>query len=216
MKNMFRGPHARVARWAAGVTLAGFLAGGGVAFAAGGDGAGSGASLGASTGANVGASAGQSAASVSKAQLSALLTASRLPASRLAASRLTSSRLAASGRQATAGHPLIRTRRGRLRRLGGMYGSFTFHATSGDQTLAFERGTIQSVTGSNIVVRAADGTTMTWLLGNDTVVRDRGPSSTNHLSSGQAVFVGGPVSGAARDARLIAVRPAASTPAPAS
>jgi hypothetical protein len=94
----------------------------------------------------------------------------------------------------------------RLRGLGGMYGSFAIRTASGTETLAFERGTIGSVSGSNIVVRAADGTTMTWQLVSDTLVRDHGKSSTSQLSDGQLVFVGGPVSSGARDARLIVIR----------
>jgi hypothetical protein len=47
---------------------------------------------------------------------------------------------------------------------------------------------------------------MTWLLVSDTVVRDRGKSSTSKLSAGQLIFVGGPVASGARDARLVVVR----------
>jgi hypothetical protein len=179
MKNMFRGRPARAARWAAGVTLAGFLAGGGLALAAG-DGS-----------ANA---AGQSGTSTSNAQLNALLSAS---GSTTASTAATSAAATGNGR--------IRSLR-RLGGRGGMYGSFTFRTKSGDETLAFERGTIQSVSSSNIVVRAADGTTMTWRLVSDTVVRDRGKSSTSKLSAGQLIFVGGPVASGARDARLVVVR----------
>jgi hypothetical protein len=179
MKNMFRGRPARAARWAAGVTLAGFLAGGGLALAAG-DGS-----------ANA---AGQSGTSTSNAQLNALLSAS---GSTTASTAATSAAATGNGR--------IRSLR-RLGGRGGMYGSFTFRTKSGDETLTFERGTIQSVSSSNIVVRAADGTTMTWRLVSDTVVRDRGKSSTSKLSAGQLIFVGGPVASGARDARLVVVR----------
>jgi hypothetical protein len=147
--------------------------------------AGGGAALAASSGsANA---AGQSGAT--NAQLNALLTAS------------------GSTSANTPGADMRKVRSlGRLRGLGGMYGSFTLRTKSGDETLAFERGTIESISSSNIVVRAADGTTMTWLLVSDTVVRDHGKSSTSELSDGQLVFVGGPESSGARDARLIAVR----------
>jgi hypothetical protein len=180
MKNLFRGRHARAARWAAGVTLAGFLAGGGLALAAG-DGSAS--------------EVGQSGPSTSNAQLNALLSAS---------GSTTATSTAATG------HGRIRSLR-RLGGRGGMYGSFTFRTKSGDETLAFERGTIQSVSSSAIVVRAADGTTMTWQLVSDTVVRDRGlrdqdGASTGKLSAGQLIFVGGPVVSGARDARLVVVR----------
>ena len=54
---------------------------------------------------------------------------------------------------------------------------------------------IQSVSGSDIVVAPADGTTWTWDLVSNTVVREqrrrRPPASA--LSVGEQVFVGGPV-----------------------
>ena len=163
MENIFRGRPARAARWAAGITLAGFLAGGGIALASG------------SGSANA---AGQSG----DAQLNALMTASGT---------------ATAGTAAT-GKNRARSLR-RLRGLGGMYGSFTFRTKSGNETLGYERGTIESVSSSDIVVRAADGTTMTWLLVSDTVVRDHGTSSTSKLSAGQLIFVGGPTASGARD-----------------
>jgi hypothetical protein len=175
MENIFRGRPARAARWAAGITLAGFLAGGGIALASG------------SGSANA---AGQSG----NAQLNALMTASGTA----------TAGTAATGTAAT-GKNRVRSLR-RLRGLGGMYGSFTFRTKSGNETLGYERGTIESVSSSDIVVRAADGTTMTWLLVSDTVVRDHGTSSTSKLSAGQLIFVGGPTASGARDARLIVVR----------
>ena len=42
----------------------------------------------------------------------------------------------------------VRWALGRLRRLGGVDGEFTFHNKAGFHTLAFERGTIQSVTAA--------------------------------------------------------------------
>ena len=99
----------------------------------------------------------------------------------------------------------------RIRRIGGYYGSLTFRGG----TLVFERGTIQSVNRTDVVVRAPDGTTMTWLLVSNTVVRDHGKASTSVLSGGQLVFVGGRMANGARDARLIVVR-TANTPKPAA
>src|SRR5258708_16684341 len=81
----------------------------------------------------------------------------------------------------------------RLRRLGGLYGQFTYETKAGARTLAFERGTIASVGGGDVVVRATDGTTWTWVLTSTSVVRENGtkePEST--LAQGQAVFAGGP------------------------
>src|ERR1700689_468717 len=101
----------------------------------------------------------------------------------------------------------VRDALARLRRLGGIDGQFTFETKAGPKTLAFERGTIQSVSGPDVVVRAKDGTTWSWTLGGDSVVRDDGSKSTSSaLSAGQLVFVGGPVVRGTHDARLIVIR----------
>ena len=105
----------------------------------------------------------------------------------------------------------VRWALGRLRRLGGVDGTVTFHNKTGFHTLSFERGTIQSVSGSDVVIKAPDGTTWTWLIVSDTVVRKNGSkTTTNALSAGETVFAAGPVASGARDARLIVIRPAAS------
>ncbi|HEX4287562.1 MAG TPA: hypothetical protein VH021_01505 [Trebonia sp.] len=99
----------------------------------------------------------------------------------------------------------------RLRRLGGMYGQFTAETKKGARTLAFERGTITSAAGGAVTVRAHDGTTWVWKLTGTSVVRDDGKAATaSALSAGEPVFVGGPVAGGTRDARLIVIRKAAS------
>jgi hypothetical protein len=104
--------------------------------------------------------------------------------------------------------PRIRRALARLRALGGVDGEFTFHNSTGYHTLAFERGTIQSVSGSQVVVRAPDGTTWTWLFVSDTVVRQNGSkTTTSALATGQTVFAGGPVVSGVKDARLIVIRP---------
>jgi hypothetical protein len=173
MKNFLTGPHGRMARWGAGITLAGFLAGGGFAVAAA-----------ASGPAAAPAATTSLAASTSNSDLNALLSAS------------------ATSTRAGKLSPIQR-----LRRLGGMYGSFTYRTkAAGDRTLAYERGTIKSVAGGDVVVQAADGTTMTWLLESNTVVRDHGKSTVSALADGQLVFVGGPVASGAKDARLIVIR----------
>lgn len=95
----------------------------------------------------------------------------------------------------------------RLRRLGGIDGQFTFETKTGPRTLAFERGTITSVAGGDVVVRAKDGTTWTWVLVSDSVVRQNGAkTTTSALLAGEPVFVGGPVVSGTRDARLIVIR----------
>jgi hypothetical protein len=107
---------------------------------------------------------------------------------------------------------LLRDPLARLRLLGGMDGQFTFETKTGPRTLAFERGTIRSVAGGDVVVRAADGTTWAWELVSDSVVRENGQkTATGALSAGQLVFVGGPVVNGTRDARLVVIRTAPKT-----
>ena len=102
----------------------------------------------------------------------------------------------------------VRWALGRLRHFGGVDGTATFHNKTGFHTLSFERGIIQSVSGSNVVIKAADGTTWTWHVVSDTVVRKNGAkTTTSALSAGETVFAGGPVVSGARDARLIIIRP---------
>jgi hypothetical protein len=101
----------------------------------------------------------------------------------------------------------------RLRLHGGMYGQFTYETREGARTLAYERGTIALVGNGDMVVRAADGTAYTWALTRTSVVRENGtrePVST--LAQGQAVFAGGLITSGTRDARLIVIRKAATTP----
>jgi hypothetical protein len=98
----------------------------------------------------------------------------------------------------------------RLRLLGGMYGQYTFETKNGPRTLAFERGTVVSVAGDSVTVRATDGTTWTWVLTSTTVLRENGArTSAKSLAAGQQVLAAGPVTGSTRDARLVVIRPAA-------
>ncbi|HZR50260.1 MAG TPA: hypothetical protein VFB06_12140 [Streptosporangiaceae bacterium] len=191
MKKMYStlAAQSRIIRWGAGVTVAGFVAGGAfAAVAASNDG-----TPASGTAASAAPAAGQSnLASASSAELSTLLSA---------ANATTRPRRAALAR---------------LRGIGGYYGSLTVKTKAGVRTVAFERGTIESVTGSNVVVKAPDGVLMTWLLVSDTVVRDHGKASTKSLSDGQRVFVGGPVASGAKDARLIVVRTGVPANKPAS
>lgn len=114
----------------------------------------------------------------------------------------------------------VRRARGALRRLrvlGGEHGEFTFRTKKGTRTLAFERGTVVSVAGSDVTVRAADGTTWAWALTSASVVRDDGSrASSSALSAGERVFAGGPVTGPTRDARLIVVHEPSASPSTGS
>jgi hypothetical protein len=103
----------------------------------------------------------------------------------------------------------------RLRLLGGMHGEFTFETKTGPRTIAFERGVIESVSGSNVVVQAKDGTTWTWVLESSTVIRQGGQkSTTSALSDGEHVFAGGSVISGGYDAKLIVVKPGSGSSSP--
>jgi hypothetical protein len=174
----------RLFRWGVGITLAGFLAGGGIALAA--------VSGGGTAAADPALSNSGSTSSLQAAELNSALST-------------------AAGSAST---PPARVRwaLGRLRRLGGVDGEFTFHNKTGFHTLAFERGIVQSVSGSDVVIKAADGTTWTWQIVSDTVVRKNGAkTTTSALSAGETVFAGGPVVSGAKDARLIVIRAAGSS-----
>jgi hypothetical protein len=107
---------------------------------------------------------------------------------------------------------LRRDRLARLRRLGGMYGQATFDTKQGVRTLAFERGTIVSVSGDEVVVRAHNGMTEAWTLTTKSVVRENGKATPKSaLATGELVFTGGPVAGSAHDVRVIVIRKAASS-----
>jgi len=88
-----------------------------------------------------------------------------------------------------------------------MYGQVAYHGRAGTVTLAFERGTVESADGGHLVIRAADGTTWTWNLAGNAVVRKHGATApSSALSGGARVFVAGAVSGGSKQARLVVVR----------
>jgi hypothetical protein len=179
-------------RWGAGAALAGLLAGGGITLAAV-SGGGTAAASSASIASN--ASGATSASGASGAQAAELNTA-----------------LGAAASSSPTPPARVRWALGRLRRLGGVDGTVTFHNKTGFHTLSFERGIIQSVSGSDVVIKAADGTTWTWQIVSDTVVRKNGSkTTTSALSAGETVLAGGPVVSGAKDARLIVIRPAGSS-----
>jgi len=123
---------------------------------------------------------------------------------------LDSAMLRASGHGAAGcRHSLCRRRVARLRPLlRGIHGQITFESARGPRTLAFERGTVGSVTPSAVTVTAADGTTWTWHLARDTVLRRAGRRvSAASLARGERVFAGGPLVGGADGARLIVIAP---------
>jgi hypothetical protein len=176
----------RIFRWGVGITLAGFLLGGGIAFAV----SGSGTPAASATGTTTATGTAQSANAA-----------------------VLNSALSTAG-SSTANVPLRRIRwaLARLRALGGVHGDFTYHNATGFHTLAFERGTITGVSGSDLVVTAPDGTVWTWLIVSNTVVRENGSKATTSvLADGETVFTGGPVINGARDSRLIVIRSGGAT-----
>ena len=127
-----------------------------------------------------------------------------------AARRTGHPRLSGAARAATARCRFIRRRIARFFLLRGVDGQFSFRGADGTvRTLAYVRGVIESVNnGTSIVVQAADGSSWAWQLVSTTVVRDAsGKISESSLAAGQQVWVGGPVVGGMKDARLIFVRP---------
>jgi hypothetical protein len=108
------------------------------------------------------------------------------------------------GRASGAGHSGCLRRQ--LRQVKGMYGEVAFHTANGTQTLAFERGAVTAGRGSQLTVRAANGTEWTWNLASGSVIRRSGRTvPASQLASGTRVFVGGLVDGSSRDARLVLV-----------
>jgi hypothetical protein len=97
----------------------------------------------------------------------------------------------------------------RLRGVKGMYGQVAYNTKNGTQTLTFERGTVVSSSGSQLTVRAANGTDWTWSLASTSVIRESGkPTSSSALTAGARVFVGGQMVGSSKDARLIVIHTA--------
>jgi hypothetical protein len=192
-----RGP-GRLRRWGIGITAAAVLVLGGGATAVALSGHGQPASSGGSSisttlsAASSATGSGQHAAAVAKCKkIAAQLRADKHPRAARAVLRA--------------------CRRGarRLRLVGGIHGTVTYETRKGARTLAFERGVVESVTSSAVVVKAPDGTTWTWDLVSNTAIRHDGTRTTaSALSDGEKVFVGGPVVSGSNDARLIVIRPA--------
>lgn len=100
----------------------------------------------------------------------------------------------------------------RLALVGGEHGQVTFGGKTGPRTVAFERGTVKSDSGSAITVTAADGTTWTWDITSSTVIRQAGTkASASAISAGEHVFVGGTVANGANDALLIRIAKSSSS-----
>jgi hypothetical protein len=98
----------------------------------------------------------------------------------------------------------------RLVLTGGLHGELTVKAKTGYRTVIFERGTVQSAAGQEVTVRAPDGTTWTWQVESNAILRESGSKVTaSKLATGEQVLVIGQVVNGANDAKLINIRPAA-------
>jgi hypothetical protein len=211
-----------VIRWAAGAAAVAVLAGGGAALAANSgsaDPAPAPASQASALDALLSSAGAAASTDLAAASPAAATTPPAAPGPATPAHPCAKGAAALKG----AGHPRLarraaavcRGRLGRLRRLiRGEHGAVTYRAKDGtSKTLAFERGKVTAVSGTAVTVAAADGTTWTWHLVSDSVIRQGGQQvSAAGLTAGQRVFAGGPVVNGADDARLIVIAP----PAPAS
>jgi hypothetical protein len=165
-------------------------------------------------------SAGSSSAAVTSAALAAAQT-SPAAAGIAARCRRGVGRLRAAGRPAAAAVVRRLCARGlrRLHRLGrrlaltGIHGQFTFETANGPRTIAFDRGTVLSASATSLIVRAKDGTTQSWVLGSETVLRQDGRRvQASALAAGQLVFAGGAVTAGTDNARLVVIAPSGSGP----
>jgi hypothetical protein len=224
--------------WAAGLAAAGALAIGGIAAGASLAGHSSPAASTSATGGVAGPSAQAAALSTALSSADAPGTLALTSSSAGTATTTTAGHPCAHAVQAAraarrAGHPAAaravlraagarcrgwRHRLARVALLRGVDGQFTFRGKGGTlRTLAFQRGIVQSASGSTIVVQAADGTTWTWDLVSSTVVRENGnKAAASALATGEPVWVGGPVISGAKDARLVVIRPPSAPAAPSS
>jgi hypothetical protein len=93
-----------------------------------------------------------------------------------------------------------------LREIHGMYGQIAYNTSSGTKTLAFERGTIQSASNGQLIVKAKNGTTWTWTVASNSVIKQNSKAaSSSSLLNGDHVFVAGWESGGAKDARVVLI-----------
>ncbi len=90
--------------------------------------------------------------------------------------------------------------------LRGVHGIATVRAKDGFAQVAWQRGQVTAVSGNNLTVRSADGTTWQWVTNTGTTVRKQGDkSSVSQLSANDWVFVIGTVDGSTRTARAAVV-----------
>jgi hypothetical protein len=90
-----------------------------------------------------------------------------------------------------------------------LHAQLTVKTKTGYSTVAFERGTIESVSGSTLTVKAADGTTWTWHLLKGSVLRENGGKlAVSKLAAGEKILAVGPVSNGNNYVKMAQVRSA--------
>jgi hypothetical protein len=90
-----------------------------------------------------------------------------------------------------------------------LHAQLTVKTKTGYSTVAFERGTIGSVSGDTLTVKAADGTKWTWHLLKGSVLRENGGKlAVSKLAAGEKILAVGPVSNGNNYVKMAQVRPA--------
>jgi hypothetical protein len=90
-----------------------------------------------------------------------------------------------------------------------LHAQLTVKTKTGYSTVAFERGTIASVSGSTLTVKAADGTTWTWHLLKGSVLRENGGKlAASKLAAGEKILAVGPVAHGNNYVKMARVQPA--------
>ncbi|BCJ38995.1 hypothetical protein Athai_64980 [Actinocatenispora thailandica] len=106
------------------------------------------------------------------------------------------------GQQGRRKHPRLR----RYLRRHTLHGTVTVQTKKGPQTVAVQRGTVVSVTSTELTVKSSDGFTETWRLTGDTRVRaHRERADASAVKANEQVGVAGKEQGKTDTARLVVV-----------
>lgn len=106
------------------------------------------------------------------------------------------------GQQARHKHPRLR----RYLRKHTLHGSVTVQTKKGPQTVAVQRGTVVSVTSTELTVKSSDGFTETWRLTDKTRVRaHRQRTEASAVKPNEQIGVAGREQGKTDTARLVVV-----------
>jgi hypothetical protein len=165
--------------------------------------------MGSGIGVGVAFTGGASAATGSSAPTVKMSASAKTPAARCSG---LAARMLAGGHAGAAKklHAFCTIPAVRLVLTGGLHGELTVKAKTGFRTVIFERGTVQSAAGQAVTVRAPDGTTWTWQVVPNAILRESGSKvPASKLATGEQVLVIGQVVNGANEAKLINIRGAA-------